>query len=112
MEDVIQPPVLSGLFDDQDIVGLFYHADHRMITPGIGTEFTDVGLGEIPARTTIFYFFLDSSYGVRQGQHPLGRRPEQMKCEPLGCFFTDSGQASEFIDQYCDCLGAEMCHNG
>jgi len=96
---VIPTAELTGSFERNDVATFFDHTDHTRVATRIGTDRTEIVLGEVETARTKPNPCLGFGDGRGQTLDVLGREFEQVERDALRRTRPDSGQATQLIDQ-------------
>src|SRR5215217_3945306 len=108
-EDVVEAAVLVGPFNRAYIVGVFDHADNRLIPTGVAADLTLLGLGQVEAAPARFDLLFDLLQRFGEPDSVLFLAPDDVEGDALGAPRPDGGQLGELCYQplYWPCVGCQ-----
>jgi hypothetical protein len=91
-EYMVAAPVFMPFFDNPDILGPFYHAEHLLVPSRVTADGTGIRLGKTAALGTAADLVVEGPQFLRQLSRIAGIRIKNVIGEPAGGLFSDTRQ--------------------
>ena len=85
------------VFDRNHIADILYHTDHRTVARWVGTYSTGFGIGNIMTNMAMNNLVSETDYTFTKLIDGFPFLSQQMKNQPQGSYFPDSGKFCKFI---------------
>lgn len=101
-EDVVEAAEHAGLFECDDVFGLFDDEDGGAFASGVFADIAAAAVGEVPAGGAVADGFLDLADGVGEWEDVVGGALEDVEGEAFGGAAADAGEFGELGDEAFD----------
>ena len=102
---MVEAIVLTGPFDGDDVVGLFDHADHTLITACTFAVKAGISISDVITDAAFADFQLGVANGVGKRDGVFRAGAQDMESKALCRLLADAGQSFELIDKPGDRFG-------
>ena len=99
---MVEPPVLAGALDGNDVLGLLDDADDALVAAGVAADGALGGLGDVAAGLAEADLGLDGAQGLDEALDGGRVGGQDVEGHALGGLGADAGQLAELVDEVLD----------
>lgn len=105
---MIESLVLARVFDGEDIAGVLHKANYAAVSTGTAAGDANGFIGDVVALGTVLGEGAQLHEGIGNGERGALVFLKQKEGETQGGFFSDAGQAGNFVDGFFDQFGGKL----
>src|SRR4051812_23393063 len=107
---MIQPAILIGIFNGQQVAHIFHYTDYALIAPWIVADRADFSIREVMTVFTKTNFIDETDDGFSKSLCFMRWLPEQMQHHANRATLANAGQGGKLINSLFEYLGRKGIH--